>query len=67
MQRREKRYWLIELRERKGMSQAELARLSDVYRSYIVKLENGEIINPNYHIVMRIAKVLNVSTDRFYK
>jgi transcriptional regulator with XRE-family HTH domain len=67
MQRREKRYWLIELRERKGMSQAELARLSDVYRSYIFKLENGEIINPNYHIVMRIAKVLNVSTDRFYK
>ena len=67
MQRREKRYWLIELRERKGMSQAEFARLSDVYRSYIFKLENGEIINPNYHIVMRIAKVLNVSTDRFYK
>lgn len=50
---------LIELRQRAGMKQQDLADLAGVDRSMVSYIESGRR-NPTYPMVLRIAKALGV-------
>jgi putative transcriptional regulator len=58
---------VIELREKKGWSQAELARICNKDRQAMEKLENGKV-NPTLYSLYEVAKALGVPlsslTDR---
>lgn len=51
---------IIELREKRGWSQSELARACGKDRQAIEKLENGRV-NPTLYTLYEIAKGLEVS------
>ena len=54
---------LKKLREKKGLSQDRLAKLADVANNTIIKIEQGENINPTLATLKKIAKALEVSLD----
>ena len=54
---------LKKLREKKGLSQDRLAKLADVANNTIIKIEQGENINPTLATLKKIAKALGVSLD----
>ena len=53
---------LKELRIEKGLSQQELAQIFNVTQSTVAKWESGER-EPNFSILIQIAKLFKVSTD----
>lgn len=53
-------FFIREIRERKGLSQEQLSRLSGVSASHIGYIENGER-EPTVSVLCRLAKALNVS------
>jgi len=59
-------YKIKVLREKKGISQAELARISGVSRPTIVRLENSENIAINTRTLEKLAKALNVSIKTLF-
>jgi transcriptional regulator with XRE-family HTH domain len=58
---------LKKLREKKGLSQEKLARLSDVANNTIVKIEAGKNQNPTLDTLKKIAKVLSISVDELIR
>ena len=48
------------LREKRGLSQTEVAKRSDVTRFYVSQLESGLRKNPSLPVLKRIAKALGV-------
>ncbi|MBZ1356564.1 MAG: helix-turn-helix domain-containing protein [Candidatus Nealsonbacteria bacterium] len=54
---------LKKLREQKGLSQDRLAKLADVANNTIIKIEQGENINPTLETLKKVAKALGVSVD----
>ena len=54
---------LKKLREKKGLSQDRLAKLADVANNTIIKIEQGENINPTLATLKKIAKALGVGLD----
>ena len=54
---------LKKLREKKGLSQDRLAKLADVANNTIIKIEQGENINPTLATLKKMAKALGVSLD----
>ena len=54
---------LKKLREKKGLSQDRLAKLADVANNTIIKIEQGENINPTLATLKKMAKALEVSLD----
>ena len=54
---------LKKLREQKGLSQDRLAKLADVTNNTIIKIEQGESINPTLATLKKIAKALGVGLD----
>jgi transcriptional regulator with XRE-family HTH domain len=50
---------LFGFRERKGLSQEQIARLLDVDKSYISRLESGHA-NPTLATIVKLAQVLSV-------
>ncbi len=54
---------LKRLREKKGLSQDRLAKLADVANNTIIKIEQGENINPTLDTLKKVAKALDVSVD----
>lgn len=54
---------LRRLRERRHLSQLDLARLASVDRTWIFRLENGERHNISLEAAKRLAKSLGVSLD----
>ena len=54
---------LKKLREKKGLSQDRLAKLADVANNTIIKIEQGENINPTLETLKKVAKALDVSLD----
>ena len=50
------------LREEKGLTQTQLAKLVYIDKSTIAKYENNNI-QPSTHMVIVMAKFFNVSTD----
>jgi len=51
---------IIELREKKGWNQSELARASGKDRQAIEKLENGRV-NPTLYTLYEVAEALDVA------
>ena len=58
---------LKKLREKKGLSQDRLAKLADVANNTIIKIEQGENINPTLDTLKKMAKALEVSVDDLIK
>ena len=54
-----------EYREKRGMTQSELAELVSIRRETIVCLENGKY-NPSLRLAMDIAKVFNVQVEDLF-
>ena len=54
---------LKKLREKKGLSQDRLAKLADVANNTIIKIEQGENINPTLATLKKIAEALGVGLD----
>ena len=54
---------LKKLREKKRLSQDRLAKLADVANNTIIKIEQGENINPTLATLKKIAEALGVSLD----
>jgi transcriptional regulator with XRE-family HTH domain len=54
---------LKKMREQKGLSQDRLAKLADVANNTIIKIEQGENINPTLETLKKMAKALEVSVD----
>jgi len=54
---------LKKLRAKKGLSQDRLAKLADVANNTIIKIEQGENINPTLDTLKKMAKALEVSID----
>jgi len=59
-------YKIKEYREKRKLSQAELARLSGVSRPTIVRLENNEDVVLNSRTLEKIANALNVSIKSLF-
>lgn len=58
---------LKKLREKNGLSQDRLAKLADVANNTIIKIEQGENINPTLDTLKKVAKALEVSVDNLIK
>ena len=54
---------LKKMRIKKGLSQDRLAKLADVANNTIIKIEQGENINPTLDTLKKIAEALDVSVD----
>ena len=54
---------LKRLREKKKLSQDRLAKLADIANNTIIKIEQGENINPTLATLKKIAKALGVGLD----
>jgi len=54
---------LKKLRKEKGLSQDRLAKLADVANNTIIKIEQGENINPTLDTLKKIAKAFGVGLD----
>ncbi|KKR25116.1 MAG: Transcriptional regulator, XRE family [Candidatus Levybacteria bacterium GW2011_GWB1_39_7] len=58
---------LKKLREKNGLSQDRLAKLADVANNTIIKIEQGENINPTLDTLKKVAKALKASVDDLIK
>lgn len=61
-----KRYWLINYRKRKGLSQANVAEKIEVTQQMYNYIENNKR-NPSTKLAKKIADVLNFSWTKFYE
>jgi len=52
------------IRKAKGLSQVDLAAKAKVGRTYIVKLESGDKVNPSLAILQKLAKALGVPVTK---
>ena len=50
-------------RKRKSLSQEELSLLSDIDRTYIVRIEGGKA-NPSMRILRKISRVLKIKVNK---
>lgn len=55
-----------QLREKREMTQADLAIKSGVDRTVISRIERGEIKRPSWEIVARLASALNVRPEKLF-
>lgn len=57
--------WLIDYRDKNGLSQNELAGKVRVSREYISMIENGNR-NPSVEVAKRIANALGFEWEKFF-
>lgn len=55
-----------ELREQKGYTQVELARMCKVQQATISDIERGVVKNPSVETAQRISKALGVNTEYLF-
>ncbi|PIX10767.1 XRE family transcriptional regulator [Candidatus Falkowbacteria bacterium CG_4_9_14_3_um_filter_36_9] len=55
---------LRKLRKQKGLSQDRLAKLADIANNTIIKIEQGENINPTLDTLKKLSKALDVSIEK---
>lgn len=55
---------IAEIRKKKGLTQAELAKRVGIDRTHLSKVENGH--NTSTHLLAKIAKELDVSMKDFF-
>lgn len=58
---------LKRLREKKRLSQDRLAKLADIANNTVIKIEQGENVNPRLDTLTKIAKALETSIDGLIK
>lgn len=58
--------WIVTLRERKQLSQAELAKTAKISASKLSRIENDKPENPRLTTVERIAHALDVSVGELF-
>ena len=51
---------LREIREKKGLTQVQLAEKSNLSQEYIARLETGSKVNPSLDALEKLAKALKV-------
>jgi len=56
---------LKKLREKKGLSQGDVFRRTGLERTYISRIEHGEVMDPRITTVVILAKALDMSVDEF--
>lgn len=61
-----KRYWLINFRKRKGLSQSKIAKEIGISQQMYNYIENNKR-NPSTNLAKKIADVLNFSWTKFYE
>ena len=54
---------LLEIREKRGVSRAHVAREAAIDVALLFRLENGTAKNPSFKTVAAVARVLNLSLD----
>ena len=59
-------YKIKEIREKKRMSQAELAEISGVSRATIIRIESTDNVVINTNTLEKIASALNVSVRTLF-
>ena len=59
-------FFIREVRERKNLSQEELAKLSGISASHIGYIENGER-QPTLLVMCKLAEALKVSINELYE
>jgi transcriptional regulator with XRE-family HTH domain len=50
-------------RQKRGLSQGQLAQATRLSRTYIYHLENGQRLNPSPHVVQNIARALDLQAE----
>lgn len=58
---------LIEIREVKGLRQADVAEISDISQRTIGRLERGEIFTPSVDSLIELSKIYNIDILTLYK
>lgn len=61
-----KREWLVELRQKKELSQEELAKICDTTQMTISNIENGAR-RPSPDLAQKLAKALKFNWTKFYE
>lgn len=59
-------YKIKEVREAKGMTQTELARISGISRVTISALENGVVKNTTSKTLLKLAEALETTVDHIF-
>lgn len=54
------------IRQSKGLSQKDVADASNLARSYISRLEDGDFASPSVMTLLRLAKGLNMSNEEMF-
>ncbi|WP_042355370.1 XRE family transcriptional regulator [Bacillus rubiinfantis] len=54
-----------QVRQQKGYSISELAKMADVSKSYLSKIERGEQANPSLLFLQKVAATLETNVDNF--
>lgn len=62
----EPRDWLINFRKKKGMTQEEVAKKTQINRSFYTQIENG-IRNPSVDTAKKIADTLSFEWTLFFE
>jgi len=57
---------IITAREKKKLSQEQLALLSDIDRTYLARIEEGKA-NPSLKILHKICKILRVKLQKLFR
>lgn len=57
---------LKELREKKKLTQKQLAEKSGVSLNLIARIESGELKSTSTNTLFKLANALNVSPDKFF-
>lgn len=60
------RYSLKAARQRRKLTQIQLARLSGIGQGLISKLENGQIAEPRFSTVMSLARALDLDPSALH-
>lgn len=60
------REWLVELRNKKGLTQEDVAIKSDVARAYITQIETGDR-RPSVQVAKRIAEAVGFEWTIFFE
>jgi transcriptional regulator with XRE-family HTH domain len=55
------------LREKRGLTQGQLAQGSSVSQGYLSQLENGDVKNPSAAVLLRVAQAMHVDADDLFE
>jgi transcriptional regulator with XRE-family HTH domain len=55
------------LRDKRELTQGQLAHSSSVSQGYLSQLENGEVKNPSAAVLLRVAQAMSVDPDELFE